>query len=75
MDTFAMDASDNVTDRKTSIIPGLRVKVLHTILYIMLLFITGQPVCFLCARLQHCCAQQTDAQLTVLSWLKQQQEV
>lgn len=29
MDTFAMDASDKVTERKTSIMPGLRVKVLQ----------------------------------------------
>lgn len=28
METFAIDASDKVTDRNTSIIPGLRVSVL-----------------------------------------------
>ena len=44
MDTFAMEASDNVTDRKTSIIPGLRVNVLHTRMYVMLLFVTAQLV-------------------------------
>ena len=29
MDTLAMDASDRVTERKTSIMPGLRVRVLQ----------------------------------------------